>query len=105
MYATFAFIAVSLISAYFAINLKNESYKTFFLLFTFLNILLSFASAFYSKEITACTSYQNSTCLNYEKTYSMPGSDAVVYGYGLLLITFLVLTLLGIFIKATEKMV
>jgi hypothetical protein len=105
MYATLTFISAALISAYFAINLKNESYKTFFLLFTFLNILLSFASVFYSKEITACTRYENSTCLNYEKTYFVPGSDAVVYGYGLLLITFLILTLLGIFVKTTEKMV
>jgi hypothetical protein len=105
MITTIAFLICSLISAYFAINLKNESYKTFFLLFTFLNILLSFASAFYSKEVTVCTNYANSTCLNYEKTIEMPGSNAVVYGYGLLLITFFILTLIGLFIKASEQMV
>lgn len=80
--------------------MKNEYYKNFFLLMFLLSIVIGMGVIRGSKTISECLELANSTCVKYEEYYQIPGSDALIYGFGLVLVVFLTITLVTIIVRA-----
>lgn len=84
------FAAIILSFAIFAISLKNKALKSFFFLLTILSIIIGLTVAIYGKEVTENTSQ------GYQTYYVIPGGDAIIYGFGIVLLVMFTLVLLQI---------
>lgn len=82
--------AIILSFAAFTLFLKNKALKNFFFLMTILMVIVSLAVSLYGKEIIETSS---STTIKY---YQIPGGDALLFGFGLVLIVMLVIVMLQI---------
>ncbi len=101
MDAPIVFTIIGALFGYFAISLSNQKYKSFFFLLSLLMVVLTFAS-FYGKVEETCVVEGASYCLKWERKTIIPGNDALIYGFGLLLVAFIIIHFLELFIKATK---
>jgi len=101
MNVAIVFAIISALFGYFAISLNNQKYKSFFFLLSLLMVVLTFAS-FYAKVEETCVVEGVSYCLKWERKVIIPGHDAFIYGFGLLLIAFIIIHFVELFIKAVK---
>ena len=98
-----AFAIITLIFVLYSIFLKNETYKKFFFLLSMLFVIITFAS-FYAKENEICVEFSTSTgeCIAWQRTLNFGGTEALIYGFGLLFLTFIALVALEIITKSLK---
>ena len=98
------FVGVALVFTLYSIFLKNEAYKKLFFFLSLLFVLITFVSL-YGKETEVCLNFENTSnsCLEWQKSVEMPGTEALIYGLGLLVIVFLAMFALEIIGKVVKS--
>ena len=95
---------ITLLFGLYALFLKNDYYKQFFFLLSLLMVIVTIMSPSFVSYEKVCNEITNQTCVNETATVLVnPGfSNALVYGFGLVIILFLSLILLSIIIDALK---
>jgi len=100
------FAILTAIFTLYSLFLKNEVYKKIFFLLSMLFVILTFTS-FYAKEVQVCSDFDTLTnvCKEWQSSIYFVGTDALIYGFGLLFLVFLALMALEIITKSIKMAV
>jgi hypothetical protein len=98
-----ALLGIAAIFAYFAVNFKNEGWRNFFVLMSMLFTLLTLTVPKIETNYWECLNFnQNGTCISSKSYVTIAGNDALIFGFGMLLIAMFVIVMVSIFVKTTK---
>lgn len=98
-----AFAIVAIAVAFLSVKTENFAWKNFFFLMFFFFVFLIPIFHFYETEKQVCVSEGASYCLEWQTIKEIGGKDAIVYGFGMLVIVVVAVVLISIVLKGFES--